>query len=1216
MENSQSLQSEDSEGDGDEVTKDCYKTLVEKKIRVQKKISDPIETLQDYKDRISSLLRKYLIKENIKIKFFFSLNVLLLRDSRNNEEPEQVETDLESGTFTIIQENQIDNCYNRGVENVLLDFDKFIENGSGWRFAKCLNITLRIAKYDPIPGCSYIKTPRKLRVKKAVVNIKNKDNKCFEYSCLAELHKKDVTNHRDRPSMYKKWLGKTLDMGELSEPMILDDIESFEKRNQIGINVYRIDEKGEEKISWEYHTSLPNKKIINLLKIDGTSKSHFTLITNLNRLLNSQRTNHKKDYCELCLTGFDRRYDSKKKLEEHKKLCSNNMTQTVNIPSGEKSWVEYKNFQLECKYPIICYCDFETIAENFQDDSNLSNTRREKVHKICGYSLYIYSEESKIPSTNRCFTYCGKDAGAKFLETLNSEILRIKEYLIRYEFKDPILSEKEEIDFLNSTICHLCKKQFEDEDIKVRNHDHYNSKYLGSAHQHCNLSYRRSKTFPCFFHNFSGYDSHLIIQEISNLNDTKHYIKPVAKNLERFISFKYKNIEFKDSLRFIPYSLDKICADLKNKPGFNKNKFPATYKHFKERYSHLPEEAFEMLTRKLPFPYDYLTFERLTDEVVPEKQCFDNILKGESITEDDYSFIKNLWKVFEIKNVRELLMLYNEVDTLLLCDAFTEYRKFCYDLYQLEAARFVTSPSLAWSAALKMSKTRLEIPQDINMHNMIDNGLRGGISLTRHPFTRANHTQLEEFYDSTKPKVFLSYTDVNNLYGAVMMQALPTDGFCFVKDITGKDDAKIEFEDEVLDYTTDEWEQKIISVDDNGQIGFIFQVSLSYPMSLHDLHNELPFCAENIKINSDMLSDYQLELAEEFGQKTNNKISKLCLTLSDKEDYVCHFRVLKQALQHGLKLKQKPQKILQFNQSPFLKKYITTHQNIRRETDSPLTKAFCKNQNNVVFGKSCENVKDYKDIYLTTNKDRAQKYVNSPRLKTWKIYPPYLSAFQLEKQHIELNKPRVVGMSILEISKTFLFSYFYDYILPKFPDTKVILTDTDSFCLAIPTEQNFYEVTKNDKHVFDFSNLPDGHPCFDDSQKMISGLMKDEMGGELLLEVVALRPKMYSMLTLSNSKNIKRAKGVLKPIVEKKIAHDDYKHSLFQKEILHHSGLKISQKEHQLYTTMIKKRSLCPYNDKMFISKGSNGEFYCYSFGHYKLQNQATNYQTAMEVDD
>ena len=71
MENSQSLQSEDSEGDGDEVTKDCYKTLVEKKIRVQKKISDPIETLQDYKDRISSLLRKYLIKENIKIKFFF-----------------------------------------------------------------------------------------------------------------------------------------------------------------------------------------------------------------------------------------------------------------------------------------------------------------------------------------------------------------------------------------------------------------------------------------------------------------------------------------------------------------------------------------------------------------------------------------------------------------------------------------------------------------------------------------------------------------------------------------------------------------------------------------------------------------------------------------------------------------------------------------------------------------------------------------------------------------------------------------------------------------------------------------------------------------------------------------------------------------------------------------------------------------------------------------
>ena len=210
MENSQSLQTENSEGDDDEVTKDCYKTLVEKKFILRKKISDPIETLQNYRDRIRSLLRKYLLKENIKIKFFFSLNVLLLRDSHTNAEPDQTETDLESGIFTILQENQIDNCYNRGVENILLDFDKFLKKGSGWRLAKCLNITLRIAKYDPIPGCSYIKTPRKLSVKKAVVNIKNKDNKCFEYSCLAELHKKDVTKHRDRPSKYKNGLEKLL----------------------------------------------------------------------------------------------------------------------------------------------------------------------------------------------------------------------------------------------------------------------------------------------------------------------------------------------------------------------------------------------------------------------------------------------------------------------------------------------------------------------------------------------------------------------------------------------------------------------------------------------------------------------------------------------------------------------------------------------------------------------------------------------------------------------------------------------------------------------------------------------------------------------------------------------------------------------------------------------------------------------------------------------
>ena len=394
-----------------------------------------------------------------------------------------------------------------------------------------------------------------------------------------------------------------------------------------------------------------------------------------------------------------------------------------------------------------------------------------------------------------------------------------------------------------------------------------------------------------------------------------------------------------------------------------------------------------------------------------------------------------------------------------------------------------------------------------------------------------------------------------------------------------------------------------MALNDNDDIGFLFKVSIQYPVSLHDFHNELPFCAENIHIKQSMLSNYQNDLAQKFDLKRNNKMTKLTLTLSDKDDYVCHFRVLKQALNHGLKLKKKPHVILQFNQAPFLKKYILLHQDLRIKTESPLTKAFCKNQNNMVFGKSCQNVRDYKDIHLTTNQNKAEKLINSPLLNSWKIYSSSFASFQLHKREVVLDKPRIVGMSILEISKTFLYEYFYGYILPKFPCTRVILTDTDSFCLSITTEKNFYDEIKNDTEVFDFSNLPSDHRCFNISKKMISGLMKDEMQGELLYQCIALRPKMYSMLSYSDKINIKRAKGVLRNIVRQKIDHNDYKCSLFQSEKYYHSGFTILHKNHDLFTANINKVSLCPYNDKLYISKTDENEFECYSFGHYKIQS-------------
>lgn len=1206
----ESFKKENIDGNPSEVmTKDCFKrTMLEKKFLI-KKILDPIQALSTYRSKIKTIL-KDLLSHHRMLKFFLTIKVTFLKHANENES-QIVETGFFSGTYTLYRENEIEKHYDSAAGKILSGFDEFVKNGSGFTLQKVVDINLRTAKYSPIPGCSYIKTPMSIANKKAIVNIRNKDNKCFELSCLAELHKQELKekyhNKRYKPQIYSQWIGKTLNMEGISEPMRMEDLEIFERKNDLGINVFSVNQNGDD-LRQTYAASLKDKKIINLLRIDADKKSHFTLITDLNRLFNKNKKVKYKHYCNVCLQSFDTRGKNFKiSLEEHKRYCTSNQNQKTKIPTNR--WIEHKNFEYECKSPVVCYCDFECIAETYENKDPSKNngkscTTLDKIHTLCGYSFYIASEAMNIPSTNKCFSYCGKDAGRHFLQSLDREIKTVTNYMSKHEFKYPILSKEEEDEFQNSEFCHLCKAKFKSDELKVRNHDHITSKYLGSAHNACNLSFRKSRKIPCFMHNFSGYDSHLLIKELAQNN---LYLKPIAKSLEKFISFSYQNIQFKDSYRFIPNSLNELCKDLKAKTGENYVKFPATYRYFKERYSYLPDENFEMLTRKLPFPYDYLdSFARLEETSIPTKSSFDNKLTGESITDDDYLFVQHLWHVFQLKNLKDLTILYNEIDTLLLCDIFTEYRTFCYNLYSLEAARFITAPSLAWAAAIKLSNSKLEIPDDMKMHKMIDSGLRGGISLVRHPFTRANHPELEELFNPKKPQVFLAYTDFTNLYGAVMQESLPTHNFVFSRDINGRPEDKIEFGQEVAAYSNEEWENKIIGLKDDDEIGFLFEVSLSYDKELHDIHNELPFCAENIAITQSMLSDYQNSLAEKFGQKRNHITSKLTLTLSDKNNYVCHYRVLKQALKHGLKLKEKPHVILQFNQSPFLKKYILLHQDLRIKTESPLIRAFCKNQNNVVFGKSCQNTKNYKDIYLTTNKNKAMKLINSPRLNSWKIYSPSFASFQLDRKEVLLDRPRIVGMSILEISKTFLYHYFYDYVLPKFPGTKVILTDTDSFCLAIPTEQNFYDEIKNDTETFDFSNLPSDHRCYNNSKKMISGLMKDELKGELLYEVVALRSKMYSMITMKQI-SIKRAKGVLRKIISNQIQHTDYLNSLFQTEKYYHSGFTIFHKNHNLFTANVNKVSLSPYNDKLFISKTENNEFQCYSFGHYKIQSHNEN---------
>ena len=164
--------------------------------------------------------------------------------------------------------------------------------------------------------------------------------------------------------------------------------------------------------------------------------------------------------------------------------------------------------------------------------------------------------------------------------------------------------------------------------------------------------------------------------------------------------------------------------------------------------------------------------------------------------------------------------------------------------------------------------------------------------------------------------------------------------------------------------------------------------------------------------------------------------------------------------------------------------------------------------NNSVFGKTIENVRNDRDIKLVTSDKRWELLVSEPNYHPQKFISDHLMAIEMKQTRIKMTKPLYLGMSILDISKILMYEFSYDYINPKYGDrAKLCYTDTDSFIVYIKTEDFFEDISNDVEAWFDTSNydkndkrlLPIG------KNKKVPGLFKDELGGKILAEVVALR---------------------------------------------------------------------------------------------------------------
>ena len=521
-----------------------------------------------------------------------------------------------------------------------------------------------------------------------------------------------------------------------------------------------------------------------------------------------------------------------------------------------------------------------------------------------------------------------------------------------------------------------------------------------------------------------------------------------------------------------------------------------------------------------------------------------------SISEEDYQHTQRVWKEFGIHNLGDYHDLYLRTDVVLLANVYEAFRDTCLKHYKLDPVHFYTSPGLAWKACLKHTGIKLELLTDPDMLLMFEQGIRGGITQAVRKYASANNKYMGDRFDPRSESSYLQYLDANNLYGWAMSQPLLTGGFKWV-DVNPN---------EVFELAT------------RTDKGYLLEVDVSYPEEMHNPHNDLPFMCERMEIN---------------------RVEKLVPNLRDKKSYVIHIQALNQVLQHGLRLDRIHQAI-EFDQSPWLKAYIDFNTQLRMAATNDFEKDFFKLMNNSVFGKTMENIRKHRNIKLVTTEEKYLRTVMCPNFKSGVLFGENLMGCEMGKIKVVMNKPVYLAQAILDLSKIIMYEFHYDYMVPKYglEKFKLCYMDTDSLVYDIKTE-DFYEDIANDvKARFDTSGYSktDFRPLPIGVNKKVIGLMKDELGGKIMTEFVALRPKLCSYKIVGGSED-KKCKGIKKCVVKKTLTFEDYKTCLFNDSTEYRSQLMFRSSRHEVHTIEVNKVALNRDDEKRISRKDGISTF-------------------------
>ena len=675
-------------------------------------------------------------------------------------------------------------------------------------------------------------------------------------------------------------------------------------------------------------------------------------------------------------------------------------------------------------------------------------------------------------------------------------------------------------------ICYINKK--------VIHHDHSKKEnnIINYICNNCNLKIKNSKELIVLFHNAKGYDNSYMLDIFSKIPNIQ--ISCLGQNIEKFKMLKFiipdkdYSIKIIDSLAFLQSNLNDLSKDLDD------NLKIITKKHFQDK--------FELVNKKLEnFPYNYVNSETLKDKNIPDKKHFYNMLTLKDITDKEYKLVKKFYENMKFKNLREYLECYLISDITLLSDVFNNFRKIIYDNLELDPVKYISAPSLTKDCALKYSKAKIKNIKDVSIFQFVRNSVMGGLSNSINPYLKIDNENES-----------IVYNDISSQYPFELSKKLPVSNYKFVE----------------------KFDENKYGQDKDYDCIMLCDVKTTDKIKNDHLYSQCPMLVSKCKITDQNLSKYQLnQIKNKRDNKNSNYKSqseKLITNLGNDENTYLNFEMYQMFKKAGYDIKIK--KILEFKHKAIFKKYIEFLYSKKKQYSLQKKRSMelCfKIMMNSFYGSTLTDKTKFKDIKICISKEQALKLTKKPNFNSFNIINENLVIIEMSKNKCVFDSPILIGSQILFNSKCNLYNYMYNIIPDLFGKENIIysLRDTDSIIYKIKncSYEKYLKTLKNNKNLFDKE----------------LGLMENEID-ENIKEVISLRSKCYSILTVNNNHQSK-AKSISKNYCNKNHTHEYFKKVLNNNINNKAEFYRISLKNGKLTTQLQLKDDINNFNDKRFM---------------------------------